>query len=235
MTTTATTTTTVLIVLVVISGAVTSTKHHSHTHKKHDVTSTQPLHTSKLKVIAQNNTARRSIWDTINNANISVENSVHSYTAKSEVAGQVADPTRRDIWDTINNANISVENSVHSYTTKSDIGAAKPDTKKTVTANSTRRDVWDLIKGANLTIVNSVHSQMAKKCKGHCPKQPHHVVSNFHGSKPRHVKEEVGLRRSSIVSVAPAQKRDEEPGLGGEESGPDPVSVRGKSPSDVAA
>jgi len=224
--------------LTVFSGLATC---KSHTHKKHDVTNTQPLHVSESKVIAQNNTARRSIWDTIDGANISVQNSVHSYSAKSDVAGQVADPSRRDIWDTINNANISVENHVHSYATlKSEINTKKSETKKTVTANSTRRDVWDLIKGANITVVNSVHSQTVKKCKGHCPKPLHHVVSKFHGSKPHHVKEEVGLRRSSIVNAV-AQKRDEEPGRGDEEpgpdpmAGPDPVSVRGKSPSDVAA
>ena len=138
------------------------------------------------------------------------------------------------MWDTINNANISVENHVHSYTTKSDVvktPTATETTKSDVgksTENSARRDVWDLIKGANISVVNSVHSvQVTKKCtKGNCPKV--HAVSSFHGSKSHH--DEVALRRSSII-VGKSQKRDEEPG---EDSGPDPVAVRGKSPSDVA-
>ena len=48
------------------------------------------------------NTTRRSIWDAINNSNISVENHVHSYTTKS------------NINKNIDSTDLSIKNSAHS-------------------------------------------------------------------------------------------------------------------------
>lgn len=227
-------TTTVLILLLLSEGVLNKrsshTQHHK-SHKKHDIINKEPgqtnelrsssknLHISEGNVGNTNNSTRRSIWDAINNANISVENHVHSYTTKSDIIKDT-NSTRRNIWDAISNANISVENHVHSYTTKSEI-------KKE--ANSARRDVWDLIKGANISVQNSVHSTTVRK-------------SDFHHSKTHGKSHEIRLKKTTLlkpmkVIEVTGQKRDEEPShmvRGTMDDGPGPVSVRGKSPSDVA-
>jgi len=196
--------TTTLLVLLLFSGITqtTSSSHVHKRHKKHDVTNKESGHKDQLKspvsAVNADNSTRRSIWDAINNANISVENHVHSYTAKSDISKET-NSTRRNIWDAINNANISVENHVHSYTAKSEIN-------KSQDVNSTRRDVWDLIRNANMSVHNSVHSTAVLKS---------------------------ALRPKKVIEVT-GQKRDEEPSHPMVDDGPAPVSVRGKSPSDVA-
>jgi len=225
-------TTTVLVLLLFSGGVLNKKSSHTHkSHNKHDIINKESgqinelrspatnLHISEDNDRNTNNSTRRSIWDAINNANISVENHVHSYTTKSDISKDT-NSTRRNIWDAINNANISVENHVHSYTTKSDINKD---------ANSARRDIWDLLKNANISVHNSVHSTTVRK-------------SNFHHSKSHGKNDDIRLKETTLlkpmkVIEVTGQKRDEEPShmvRGTLDDGPAPVSVRGKSPSDVA-
>ncbi len=108
-----------------------------HNSQVKDQLTIQPIDIVKNeRIISPKNSNRRSIWDTIDNANISVENHVHSYTTtKSEVkqkhvhrrkhdsrrksgVEKIAKGSRRDVWDLIKNANISIQNSVHSQTVR---------------------------------------------------------------------------------------------------------------------
>lgn len=217
---------------VVYTEGSTHNQHHHHTkhHDKTGITKTnivvKDLHTS-LNLQPTANSTKRSVWDALNGANISVENHVHQYTTKSDIALHQGNVTRRNLWDIINNSNISVENHVHSYTTRSNIG---------IDVNATRRNVWDLLKGANISIQNSVHSVTVRR-------------SDLHNSE-KDAKNDA-IARKSFVHVPPApavnkgekvvvkikkymlpmsmdvagDKRDEEPSE---------VAVQGKSPFDVA-
>merc|ERR1712141_180001 len=122
---------------------------HHNSEVKDEVT-IHPIHVVKdERIIVPKNSYRRSIWDTIDNANISVENHVHSYTT-----------TKSDIKQK------------HGHIKKHD-SKRKTGVEK-VTAKGSRRDVWDLINNANISIQNSVHSQTVRKFH-HSKPQLHHV------------------------------------------------------------
>ncbi|XP_057312237.1 LIM domain-containing protein A-like isoform X2 [Hydractinia symbiolongicarpus] len=114
---------------------------------------------SKKNAAKKDVTVQRGFLDALKNANISVQNSVHSYTTKSNINSLVGHQKTRTLSvleKALQNANISVQNSVHSYTTKSHVNNPSRHKKNTLSA------LQKALQNTNISVENHVHSQTVK-------------------------------------------------------------------------